>query len=56
MCWEGGWERARLTVAFDVREFDSYSYSYSFCYYSSSYSYSHLYSLLIYTPGGGVNT
>ena len=44
MCWEGRWEWARLTVALDVRELDSYSYS---------YSYSYLYSLLIYTPGGG---
>ena len=40
MCWEGGWEWARLSVALDVKELDSYSYSYS-------------YSLLIYTPGGG---
>ena len=27
MCWEGGWEWARLRgVALDVRELDSYSY------------------------------
>ena len=36
MCWDGGWEWARLSVALDVWELDSY-----------------LYSLLIYTPGGG---
>ena len=37
MCWEGGWEWARLRgVALDERELDSYSYSYSS---SSSYYY-----------------
>ena len=25
MCWEGGWEWARLSVALDVKELDSYS-------------------------------
>ena len=42
MCWEGGWEWARRTVALDERGLDSYSYSYSYPY-----------SLLIYTPGRG---
>ena len=57
MCWEGGWEWARLSVALDERDLDFYSYSFSYSSSSSySYSYSYSYSLLIYTPGGGSNT
>ena len=39
MCWEGGWEWARLTVALDVRKLDSYSYSYSYSYSCCCYHY-----------------
>ena len=38
MCWEGGWEWARLSVALDERELDSYSYSYyDYDYYYYNY-------------------
>ena len=33
MCWEGGWEWARLTIVLDAVHLDSYSYSYSYSYY-----------------------
>ena len=52
MCWEGGWEWARLAVALDVRGLDSYSYSYSLLLLLLL----SLFLIDIYSWWGGVNT